>query len=76
MDIVTSGAVTSGRRTSVTSCAARTAARSGGEMTGTSSGDCGSQQLEFAVVTEASEASEASSEARSRQRWLACLGGA
>ena len=34
-------------------------------MTGTSSGDCGSQLLEFAVAAEASKASEASSAGKS-----------
>ena len=40
-------------------------------MTGTSSGDCGSQLLEFAVATETSEASEASSEGKSTSRGVA-----
>ena len=40
-------------------------------MTGTSSGDCGSQLLEFAVAAEASEASEASSAGKSTSRGVA-----
>ena len=66
MDIVTSGAVTWKENVSDVLCRKNSSqARSGGKMTETSSGDCRSQQLESAVVTDASQASKASFKAGS-----------